>query len=558
MTVSGRCGRQRSQARERAILVAVPSIGRATQVTPRRGAPEADATRALYERYARQIHAYCLHQLGNREEAEDAVQSTFLNAFRGLKRGIDPEFESAWLYKIAENVCLTRQRSSTRRRRVESPGDLDAMQDILPSHQADRDELIRLPEALEEMPEQQRRALLLREWQGLSYREIADELELSQGAVETLLFRARRSLASALTDESKPKKAGAARKLRSGADARLGARAAEDTALFGRSEDRRVDGGGRSDLGGRNEPGCPAHARGRRCAEPAAAREAARGSRQAGSAPGCRALALDSALARVGTAGRTGAASGARAVEEDDAHGRPHGSDDLHPGGCGERGGRTARRPCTPGGRCRCRPAGCPSRRRSRRPPPLRRTRPLRLRLLRLRPRRRLLPLRLRTPRLLLPLRAPAPAPAARPAAAAPVSAPAAAPASAPAATPAPAAAPAAKPAAAAAVAPAPAPTVAVVVSPPAAPAPPTAPAAPTAPTAARGPDCSHCAHGSEGEPPGPGADAARDRAQRLEAGRPRAPVRRGAQPAVRAVDSAAGRRRARHLPGYTRRALPT
>ena len=74
----------------------------------------------------------------------------------------------------------------------------------------------------------------------------------------------------------------------------------------------------------------------------------------------------------------------------------------------------------------------------------------------------------------------------------------------------------------------------------------------------AHGADCSDCAHGSEGEPPGPGADAARDRAQRLEAGRPRAPVRRGAQPALRAVDSAAGRRRAWHLPGYTRRALPT
>jgi len=91
-------------------LVAVPSIGRATQVIPRHGAPEADATRDLYERYARQIYSYCLHQLGNREEAEDAMQSTFLNAFRGLKRGVDPEFESAWLYKIAQNVCLTRQR----------------------------------------------------------------------------------------------------------------------------------------------------------------------------------------------------------------------------------------------------------------------------------------------------------------------------------------------------------------------------------------------------------------------------------------------------------------
>jgi RNA polymerase sigma factor (sigma-70 family) len=199
-------------------LVAVPSIGRADQVTPRRGAPEADATRDLYERYARQIHAYCAHQLGNREEAEDAVQSTFLNAFRGLKRGVDPEFESAWLYKIAENVCLTRQRSSSRRRRIESPGDLDAIQDILPSHQPDRDELIRLPEALEEMPEQQRRALLLREWQGLSYKEIAVELDLSQAAVETLLFRARRSLASGLTDEPKAKKACVAKRLRAGTD----------------------------------------------------------------------------------------------------------------------------------------------------------------------------------------------------------------------------------------------------------------------------------------------------------------------------------------------------
>jgi RNA polymerase sigma-70 factor (ECF subfamily) len=182
-------------------LVAVPSIGRASQPTPQRSAPEADATRRLYETYARQIHAYCLHQLGNREEAEDATQSTFLNAFRGLQRGVDPEFETAWLYKIAQNVCLTRQRTSSRRRRVESPGDLDAMQDIIPAHQPDSDELIGLPEALHDMPEQQRRALLLREWQGLSYKEIAEELELSQAAVETLLFRARRTLAAGLADE---------------------------------------------------------------------------------------------------------------------------------------------------------------------------------------------------------------------------------------------------------------------------------------------------------------------------------------------------------------------
>jgi RNA polymerase sigma factor (sigma-70 family) len=194
-------------------VVAVPSIGRASEVTPRRAAPEADATRDLYERYARQIYSYCLHQLGNREEAEDATQSTFLNAFRGFKRGVDPEFESAWLYKIAQNVCLTRQRSSSRRRKVETPGDLEAMQDYVPAHQADSDELIRLPEALDAMPEQQRRALLLREWQGLSYKEIGEELDLSQAAVETLLFRARRSLAAGLSEEPVKKSGGIAKRL---------------------------------------------------------------------------------------------------------------------------------------------------------------------------------------------------------------------------------------------------------------------------------------------------------------------------------------------------------
>ena len=197
-------------------MVAVPSIGRADQPL-RTGAPGSDATQRLYEQYSRQIHAYCLHQLGNREEAEDATQSTFLNAFRGLQRGVRPEFEMAWLYKIAHNVCLTRQRSSSRRRRVESPGDIDALQDVIPARETSPDELIGLPEALNGMPKQQQRALLLREWQGLSYREIAAEMDLSQAAVETLLFRARRSLAAGLEEEQTKK--GFARRMVRGGDA---------------------------------------------------------------------------------------------------------------------------------------------------------------------------------------------------------------------------------------------------------------------------------------------------------------------------------------------------
>jgi RNA polymerase sigma factor (sigma-70 family) len=184
-------------------LAAVPSIGRANRVEGLAPA-EADLTRALYEEYANQIFRYCLHQLGSREEAEDAVQSTFLNAFRGIKRGVVPELESAWLFKIAHNVCLSRRRSSWRRGRIESPADFEVVEELTAAPARRSDELIGLQDALEQMPESQRRAILLREWQGLSYREIAEELELSQAAVETLIFRARRALASGL--EQPPEK----------------------------------------------------------------------------------------------------------------------------------------------------------------------------------------------------------------------------------------------------------------------------------------------------------------------------------------------------------------
>ena len=148
-------------------MAAVPSAGR----PDRAGCADAEA---LYERYARQILAYCLHQLGNREEAEDADQTTFLNAFRCAAARVAPEFEAAWLYKIAQNVCLTRQRSSSRRRRVEAPSDLDALQDVVPARAVDSDELIGLAEALDAMPEAAAPRALLREWQGLSYREISE------------------------------------------------------------------------------------------------------------------------------------------------------------------------------------------------------------------------------------------------------------------------------------------------------------------------------------------------------------------------------------------------
>jgi RNA polymerase sigma factor (sigma-70 family) len=179
-------------------LAANPDIGPAATIEAS-AAPAVESARGLFERYSDQIFRFCHQQLGSREEAEDAMQSTFLHAFRGLSRGIVPDSETAWLYKIAHNVCLARRRARWRRGRVEFPGDLQALAEVIAAPQGVAGErLVRLADALRSMPRRQRQAILLREWQGLSYREIGQRLELSQAAVETLLFRARRTLAASL------------------------------------------------------------------------------------------------------------------------------------------------------------------------------------------------------------------------------------------------------------------------------------------------------------------------------------------------------------------------
>jgi RNA polymerase sigma factor (sigma-70 family) len=158
-------------------------------------APDRTAER-LFEDYSGRIYRYCLARLGSPEEAEDALQGTYLNAWRSLKGGVRPREPRPWLFQIASNVCSTVLRSRLRGATVElrSPEALDR----LGWSRDPGDELFGLSAALEALPERQRHALLLRDWRGLSYNEIAAELDVSYAAVETLLFRARQAVAAFL------------------------------------------------------------------------------------------------------------------------------------------------------------------------------------------------------------------------------------------------------------------------------------------------------------------------------------------------------------------------
>src|SRR5688572_20295884 len=154
----------------------------------------------LYRAHVAEVYRYAFAVLGNHADAEDVTQTTFLNAYRALEQGVRPRKPTNWLLTIASNAIKLRFRQEqSRPRQVEfderiAQAGTDEEDDEGPS-------VGELLTALSKIPPQQRQAIVLREFEGRSYNEIAEILGISTSALETLLFRARRSLAEELQDQ---------------------------------------------------------------------------------------------------------------------------------------------------------------------------------------------------------------------------------------------------------------------------------------------------------------------------------------------------------------------
>jgi RNA polymerase sigma factor (sigma-70 family) len=150
-----------------------------------------EAFETLYRRYVKDVYHYALALLHNPADAEDLTQTTFMNAYRAYKRGDVIHKPQNWLIKIAHNVARTRYARASRRVK-EVP--LEDHVDQLALPEQDRPNVEGVLRALDRLPFNQRAAIVMRELEGRTYAEIADTIGVSVSAVETLIFRARRSL----------------------------------------------------------------------------------------------------------------------------------------------------------------------------------------------------------------------------------------------------------------------------------------------------------------------------------------------------------------------------
>ena len=156
-----------------------------------------EAFRTIHDRYRQRLLAYTRQMLGgSRSDAEDVLQDVFLRAYGALRNDDRPVTLRAWLYRVAHNRCIDHLR-----RPVPAPAELYDLsrppEHDPPDESERREDLRRLVQDVQRLPEQQRSALLMREIDGLSYAELADALRTSIPAIKSLLVRARMGLVEA-------------------------------------------------------------------------------------------------------------------------------------------------------------------------------------------------------------------------------------------------------------------------------------------------------------------------------------------------------------------------
>jgi RNA polymerase sigma-70 factor (ECF subfamily) len=165
---------------------------------------------SLVDRNQSKVYSIIYRFVLDRAEAEDLTQEVFLRVYRTAARYTPTAKFSTWLYRIAVNVSLNALRSRARTKTMslalpqdteneEYPRAVEDPKGDKPNQGLEDDELkVRIGEAIETLPENQRIAIVLNKFEGLSYEEIAKILNLSMMAVKSLLSRARSNLKDSL------------------------------------------------------------------------------------------------------------------------------------------------------------------------------------------------------------------------------------------------------------------------------------------------------------------------------------------------------------------------
>ena len=178
-------------------------------------AGDATAYRGLVEKYQGRVYSLIYGMVRNREDARDLTQEAFVKAYRSLETfRLEAGFYT-WMYRIAMNLAIDFVRKRKRREVVgfdETIAQRDDDGDIAEVHHEEgpgralerKQTLARIMDAMEELPEDQRQVVLLRELEGLSYKEIADVMGIPEGTVMSRLFYARKKLQKLLSDDDGP------------------------------------------------------------------------------------------------------------------------------------------------------------------------------------------------------------------------------------------------------------------------------------------------------------------------------------------------------------------